>query len=232
MKVSVMQPYFFPYLGYFQLIRAADHFVIYDDVNFITRGWINRNRILINGSAAYITVPCKNSSQNRLICNTLHALNNENREKLVRKVKLAYKNAPHFHNVFPIIQDVIYTDKSSISELAIESIIKTLEYLEMEKSINKSSSAYENQQLKGVARILDICEQEDAATYINAIGGKKLYSREIFLNKGIELKFLNTSLTAYEQFSEKFVPGLSIIDVLMFNPISKIHELLNMYELE
>jgi len=232
LKLAVMQPYFFPYLGYFQLIVESDLFVIYDDVNFITRGWINRNRILINGSAAYITIPCKNSSQNRPIHEIEHALDDKIREKLIRKVELAYKNAPNFRDVYPVVRDVIYTDKESISELATESIVKTLEYLSIEKAIKKSSSIYDNQQMKGSDRIMDICEQENATSYINAVGGKTLYDKEVFLNKGVDLKFLITSNLIYEQFGEKFVPGLSIIDVMMFNSISSIHEMLKMYYLE
>lgn len=232
MKLAVMQPYFFPYLGYFQLIEESDLFVIYDDVNFITRGWINRNRILINGSAAYITIPCKNSSQNRLICDTDHALNDKNRGKLVRKIELSYKNAPYFENVFPIVKDVIYLDTPGISELAIASISKTMNYLKMSGSAKVSSSAYENQQLIGVDRIMDICKQENAKTYINAIGGKMLYNRQTFFDKGIELKFLKPSFSKYEQFNSTFVSGLSIIDVMMFNSISAVQKMLKMYTLE
>lgn len=231
-KLAVMQPYLFPYLGYFQLIEESDLFVFYDDVNFITQGWINRNRILINGSAAYITIPCKNVSQNRLICEIDHALNDKSRGKLVRKVELSYKSAPYFDSVFPIIKDVIHLDTPGISDLAIESIAKTMDYLEMSRSAKVSSSVYDNQQLKGVDRIMDICEQEEAGIYINPIGGKKLYNRQTFYSRGIELKFLKSSFSEYEQFNATFVPGLSIIDVMMFNSISTVQKMLKMYTLE
>lgn len=231
-KLAVMQPYFFPYLGYFQLIEESDLFVFYDDVNFITQGWINRNRILINGSAAYVTIPCKNASQNRLICETDHALEGKTREKLIRKFEHSYKNAPYFESVFPIIKNVIHLDNPGISELAIASISKTMNYLEMSRSAKVSSSAYENQQLKGDDRILDICKQENAKTYINPIGGKMLYNRQTFFDEGIELKFLKPSFSKYEQFNGTFVSGLSIIDVMMFNSKSAVQKMLKMYTLE
>ena len=231
-RLSIMQPYFFPYLGYFQLIWAADRFIFYDDVNYITGGWINRNRILINNTAKYLTIPCSKASQNKLIQEINHSLDDKNREKLVRKIKHAYKNAPHFKEVYPLIRDVIYANSMTISEVAITSIRVTMDYLGIATPLKKSSASYHNQHLHGTARILDICKKEDASTYTNAIGGREIYSRQDFSDEGIDLKFLKPIIPTYEQFSGPFLSGLSIIDVLMFNTIPQVHEMLSEYTLE
>jgi len=218
LKLAVMQPYFFPYAGYFQLIMEADTFVFYDDVNFITGGWINRNRILIDGEAKYLTIPCRKVSQNKLINKIDHDLDDKKRAKLLNKVKSAYGNAPCFKRVFPVFEEVIGSECSSIAGLAMLSITKVTDYLGMCQNFKISSHSYDNRDLRGSDRILDICKQEGASVYVNPAGGWELYSKTEFGKYDIELQFLRPELTEYGQFKNSFVPGLSILDVLMFNP--------------
>lgn len=226
MKIAVMQPYFFPYIGYFQLINAVDKFVFYDDVNFINRGWINRNRILINNKPAYFTVSLKDASQNKLI-NEIQIL--DNREKILKTIYLAYKKSPYFDDAWPIIESVCTYDTKNISELAIYSIKRVLQYLEVEKCFEVSSHFYkENKGLPKADRLIDICRINNAREYLNAINGKELYSKDYFANYGIRIYFLQSIPFNYKQFDEKFTPSLSIIDVLMFNSKEKVRELITL----
>lgn len=216
MKVAIMQPYFFPYLGYFQLIALVDKFIIYDDVNYINRGWINRNNILINGKAGLISVPLIGASQNKLIKDISPMDDHKWRNTLLKTIEHNYKKAPHFKIVFEIIQKIIMADAATISELNFIGIKTVSEYIGITTDFIPSSVIYDNSALKGQYRILDICKKENANHYINPIGGMELYDHKVFLNEGISLNFIKTEISPYKQFSNEFTPSLSIIDILMF----------------
>jgi hypothetical protein len=231
-SIAVMQPYLFPYIGYFQLINEVNQFIFYDDVNFITRGWINRNKILINGEAKYFTVPCKGASQNKLINEIRHGLDDRKRGKLLRKIKFTYGKAPFFESVYTLIESVFNTDTTYIAELAIESVRKSCSYLNLECNFKLSSNHFDNTDLDAADRLIDICKQEKIESYINPIGGKELYNKKYFQENNINLQFLKPEVQKYDQFGDEFVPWLSIIDVMMFNSPGKIkNELLSLYKL-
>lgn len=228
-----MQPYFFPYLGYFQLINAADKFVFYDDVNFIKGGWINRNRIIINGEPKFISVPVKNMSSFRKTCNTEINIKQFSHWKIkfFKTLEQHYAKSPYFIEVFPIIQEVFEEDAESIGELAKKSIEAVLGYLKIEKTIVRSSKIYGNSDLRREERILNICNSENAQVYYNLIGGLSIYDKEDFRTKDVKLQFLKTIPKKYDQSTKEFIPSLSIIDVLMNNSKEDIIEMLENYEL-
>lgn len=229
MKLAIMQPYFFPYIGYFQLVNAVDKFVFYDDVSFINRGWINRNRIIINSEVNYITVNLLGASQNKLI-NEIGII--DNREKLKKTILLAYRKAPLFEQFWPIIEDVFNYKTETISELAAFSVIKTFEYLGVTTVFEFSSQKYaDTSNLRKDERLIEICKRNNATEYINPIGGTELYEKAQFSGHGINLHFLRTNPIQYRQFGEVFIPNLSIIDLVMFNPIEQIQEMLDNFEL-
>ncbi len=230
-SVAVMQPYFFPYLGYFQLVNAVDHFVFYDDVNFITNGWIHRNRILIDGKPKYFTIPCKKASQNKLINEIDHALDEKKRKKLLKQIKYSYGKAPFFENVYPIIEEVLTSNHEKVSKLAAESILQCSKYLGIDTDFKFSSMEYENTNLERADRLIDITKKEGAKVYINALGGTELYDKEYFKKQEVRLCFLNPELPEYGQFDNPFVPNLSIIDVIMLNAPDKVSRYLENYEL-
>jgi len=232
MKLAVMQPYFFPYIGYFQLVKAVDKFVFYDDVHFIKNGWINRNRILINGEPKYLTIPCKNVSSNKLINVVENALDEKIKKNLLKKIRFTYSNAPHFEYVFSIIEEVFNIETELISELAMESILRVADYLEMECVFQISSNTYDNKELDAADRLIDICKTEGVDHYVNPIGGMDLYDKKEFRKQGIEIKFLEPEITEYQQFKNKFIPRLSIIDVMMFNSVDEIRGTLTAYKLK
>lgn len=231
MKLAIMQPYIFPYIGYFQLIKEVDKFVIYDDVNFINRGWINRNNILVNGQAALFTVPLHKASQNKWIREVGIGQDPKWRKKLLKMLNLAYKKAPYFQEVFPLVEKVIEEEYANIAELALASIRAVADYLAITTKIENSSTIYQNNELKGQYRILDICLKEGAQTYINPIGGMELYDNSYFEEHKIDLRFIQTQSYTYTQLNKTFVPHLSIIDILMFNKKEEVHALLNQFEL-
>lgn len=231
MKIAVMQPYLFPYIGYFQLMNAVDKFIIYDDVNFINKGWINRNNILINGEANLFTVPLKKSSQNKLIKNIRFSESVNWRMKLLKTIEVSYRKAICYREVYPIITDIIQNTEKNISQFIYNSLSVINSYLKIKTKIIESSSVYLNKELKQQDRIIDICKKESASNYVNPIGGMDLYSKELFSLNGIRLNFIKQKDISYKQFSNTFVSSLSIIDVLMFNSQDTIKEYLKYYEL-
>lgn len=231
MKLAIMQPYIFPYIGYFQLIHAVDKFVIYDDVNFINRGWINRNRILVNGKDSLFTIPLKEASQNKLINEIEVNWDSAWKNKWVKTLEQSYKKAPFFQQVMPLVEQTLGQEKQIFSEIIVANLQIINDYLGISTEIVPSSVIYQNTELKAQNRIIDICLQEKATHYINPIGGLELYDKQIFAEKGMLMNFIKSQSVQYPQLKNEFVPWLSILDVLMFNSVEKIHEFLNAYEL-
>lgn len=231
MKIAIIQPYFFPYLGYFQLANSVDKFVFYDDVNFIRKGWINRNRILLNGKEFIFTLALKSASQNKLI-NQIDIC--EGNDRILKTIKYAYLRAPFFDDTYQLIDQVFESmnEIKCIAKLAEISVKKVAEYLGIRTIFETSSETYGSTEgLRREERLITICQINNADVYINPSGGINLYSKENFRKKGIHLFFMKNSLSKYKQFSDHFVSGLSIIDIMMFNDKKTIKEFLNAYVL-
>ncbi|MDL2284124.1 WbqC family protein [Oxalobacter sp. OttesenSCG-928-P03] len=222
MKIAVMQPYFFPYIGYWQLLHAVDRFIIFDDVNYITRGWINRNRILINGNPTYITLPLQKASQNRLICDMKLQSPSEWREKIMRTIENAYRRAPAFKEIYPVITEILHYPSLKLSEFLVHQLQVIANVLDIKTQFIHSSSIYSDVVLKGKERIMDICQKENAAIYINLPGGRSLYEAEEFAQKSINLCFIKTHFLPYPQRAPQFAPYLSILDMLMEEGVEKV----------
>jgi len=233
-KLAANQPYLFPYIGYFQLIRAVDVFVIYDDVNFIRQGWINRNRILLDGQPRLFSVPIADESSFREIRKTVVSSGEYPRWRkgFFGTLEHAYRRATYYAAVMSLLDGVFTESVSTIGELARSSMLSVCAYLGIDTQIRESSSMYGNRDLHKADRLYDICRREGADTYVNSIGGTELYSREEFARHGISLKFLRPRDIVYGQFPGKpFVRNLSIIDVMMFNSVSDIRLMLDQYDL-
>lgn len=229
-KTAIMQPYFFPYLGYWQAINAVDTYVVYDDVTYIKGGWINRNKILLNEQAHLITLPLQNSSSFKNI-NEIEITNNPKIiSKILRSIQYAYTKAPYFNNIMPIIEDLI-ENNINIAQLNYNSIIKICEYLKIGTKIIFSSKLDKDNSLHAQDKVIHINKLLGSDIYINAIGGQELYDRGEFKQNGIELKFIKMGDIKYQQFKNGFIPNLSIIDVMMFNSVKQIKDMLNNYEL-
>jgi hypothetical protein len=231
MKVAIMQPYFLPYLGYFQLMAKVDAFILYDDVNFINRGWINRNRINVNGKAHMLTMPLRKASQNRLICEICISADIDWRGRFLKSIQQAYARAPQFSRVFPLIEYIIQYPGQNLSDFLHHSLVVLRDHLKLKADIIATSRRYGNADLKAQARIIDICKRERASLYINSIGGLELYDHASFEATGLKLAFLNPVLRSHPAANESFIPGLSIVDLLMHNDSVSIDEQLHAGEL-
>ena len=227
-----MQPYLFPYIGYFQLIKAVDKFVIHDDIQYIKGGWINRNRIQINHKEHLFTFSLKRDSSLKNI-NTRLFSDQFTKESatFLRIVQNTYKKSPFFIYIYDLLSKILAYKELNISLFITNSLKLICNYLEIKTPFYLSSKLYKNNQLKGQDRVMNICQTLDAEVYINPIGGKILYSKEIFKENNISLFFLQTKDMSFEFKKECYIPNLSIIDVMMFNSIIKIKKMLDSYEL-
>jgi len=227
MKVAVMQPYFFPYIGYFQLVNAVDSFVFFNDVNFIKKGWINRNNLLQYNKPQPFTIPLQKVSQNKLINEVEISRYPEWRKDFIRTLEFNYKKAVHFNDAFELLNDILHQKEYvKIDELAAQSVIRVSEYLGLKTRFKYSSDfAYKGE--NGQDKIIGICSLMNATSYTNPKNGASLYDQEIFYKVGIDLFFLESENIQYAQNAKnEFVPWLSIIDVLMFNSREEVLALL------
>lgn len=230
MKLAIMQPYFMPYVGYFQLIAAVDTFIVYDNIKYTKKGWINRNRMLQNGADVMFSLPLKKDSD------TLDVVQRElaadfNRDKLLNQFRGAYRSAPYFEQTFPLVEQIVRYEDANLFGFIHHSIVRTCEHLDINTEIRISSEIAIDHDLTGQDKVLALCEAVGAATYVNAIGGMELYSKEVFRERGIELQFIKSKPFDYPQLGNEFVPWLSIVDVMMFNPVHEIQAQLTQFDL-
>lgn len=232
MKVGIMQPYFFPYIGYWQLMNAVDRYVVFDNVQFTKRGWFNRNRILVNGEAKEIVLPLRKGSnfidvRERFLTNTF----DQDRERILNQIDNAYRRAPYYQEVYPIVRECLMFEDRNLFQFLYHSILSIADYIGIRTEILISSEIESTSGLKSGDRLISICHDLGGSTYFNAIGGMKLYDREYFRSHGIIIKFLDDCSAPYAQFKNPFVPRLSIVDVMMFNSREQISRMLNEYVL-
>ena len=231
MKLAIMQPYFFPYIGYFQLISAVDLFVVYDNIKYTKKGWINRNRLLQNGKDAYFTLPLKGGPDALDVCERELAAD-FNCGKLLNQFRGAYQRAPFFEETFRLIEQIVRYEDTNLFRFLHNSLAVICAYLGIATEIRVSSELPADHGLKSQARVLALCEAVGADIYLNSIGGMELYSKDEFRTRGVELQFIRSHPFEYKQFGGPFVPWLSIVDVMMFNPLEAIRKcVMNNYTL-
>jgi hypothetical protein len=231
MRLAVMQPYFLPYLGYFQLIAACDTFVVYDNIEYTKKGWINRNRLLRDGEAVTFSLPLKGASDTLAVCDRELAAD-FGPEKLLNQFRGAYSKAPFFQSTFALLERIVRHSDWNLFRYLQNSLDLLCEYLEIKTKRLVSSAVPIDHSLRKQEKVIAFCQCLGASAYVNPIGGVELYSQADFEAEGITLKFLRMKATEYAQYDAAFVPGLSIIDVLMFNPIETVRDsLVNGYEL-
>ena len=230
--IAIMQPYIFPYIGYFQLFEVCDIFVSYDNVQYIRRGWINRNKILFNGNSKYITFPVNKAPQDTTIDHyAFHDNIRKEKRKILSTLRHVYSKAPFFQSVYPRLEDIVKENENSVARFAENSLKKIINYLGISVEIKRSSHLIFDKHLKGQDRIIAIVNELGGDRFVNPIGGQDLYSPAEFAENNIDLRFLDCKAEPYKQFSHEFVPNLSIIDVLMFNSLAQIRVLLKQFNL-
>lgn len=228
-KVGIMQPYFLPYLGYWQLIKSCDYFVIYDDIQYTKKGWINRNRMLVNGQDQIFTIPVKNGSSTDTVIER-EVSQEFDRQKFLTKITEAYRKAPYYNSVFPLIKSMVEFSDVNLFYFILNSIKRVMEYLEITTPLIISSTLSIPQDLKGQDMVLWISKELQATEYINPIGGVELYDKYIFSDQDIKLSFLKMDEIIYPQFENDFIPYLSILDVMMFNSVDAIQDYLERWK--
>lgn len=228
MKIAVMQPYFFPYIGYWQLINVVDTFVIYDDVSYIKGGYINRNNLLGNSNSQLVTLELIGASSNKQINQIKIA---DNSQKILKTISQNYSKAPFFEDFFPVLVKLLSNKEKKLSRFIGNSLIVISQYLNVDTNFVYSSDICNDKQLNSQARLIEISKLLNANYYVNSIGGTKLYNKDIFSENDINLRFIKSDPISYKQFDNSFVPNLSIIDVIMFNSIDDIKLMLNRYDL-
>jgi hypothetical protein len=227
-KVAIMQPYFFPYIGYFQLMNAVDEFIVYDNIQFTKKGWINRNRILANNKDTLISVNIKKDSDYLIISDRqISDAWTTERNKILNKIKEAYRKAPFFTEVFPLLENCLLYEEKNLFNFLHYSLVQTKEFLLIDADIITSSLIDIDHELKAEKKVIEICKARNSNYYINPIGGLDLYDKKEFKNEGINLHFLKSSDIKYNQSGHDFVPYLSIIDIMMFNSREQITKYLN-----
>ncbi len=231
MVVAIMQPYFFPYIGYFQLMAAVDCFVFYDDAQFMKGGWINRNRILRDGAAAWWTFPIIHDDYRLSIRQRKYSVTAGQIRSLLGKIETAYANAPNYQTVFRLLTELLNSANDNVADYNSNILQLLATHLGIKCKFLSSSSLGELAGLQGRERVIEICRKLGASKFINPIGGIELYDSSRFENAGIELGFLQARTTSYSQFASRHLPFLSIVDVMMFNSESRIIELLGEYDL-
>jgi hypothetical protein len=227
MKIAIMQPYFFPYIGYFQLIANTDVFVIYDEIKYTKKGWINRNRYLNYETTSYFTLPLKKDSDFLYISDRYLSDDWElERKKILNKIKNAYLKAPFFEETFVFFEQCLSFENRNLFEFIYNSVKSICNYLDINTEIKKSSELQISSHLKSQDKVKAICKTLRGKTYINPIGGVELYDKNDFLNNDLELFFLRSKNVSYPQFGNEFESFLSILDIMMFNDIKKVKEML------
>lgn len=223
-----MQPYLFPYIGYFQLIHASDLFMVYDDVSYIKSGFINRNTVLSRNGLTRFTVPLSGASQNKLIASLQFEADVA---KPLRTIEHSYSKAPYFDAVFPIVSKILNLEDRAISSVCINSYATIFSYLGLDKQMIKTSSLDYDRAASAQNRLISLSKRFGADCYLNLPGGRDLYAKPDFAERGIELRFIESLPIKYSQGQNGFVPNLSIIDVLMNCSPDEVCEILRMYNL-
>ena len=223
-----MQPYFLPYIGYFQLIKAVEKYVIADNLNYIKQGWINRNKLLLNGNEFLFNLAVIGASQNKMI-NEIFV--GDDQSRLLRTIEVNYRKAPFFADVFPLIEKMLIHEDKNLARFIGNSLKIIADYLNFNTEFEYMSDLNRDTSLKAQDMVINVCKLVNATEYLNAIGGMDLYDKQTFKQAGVDLYFIKTNKIEYQQFNNLFVPNLSMLDVLMFNSVEAVNELLEQFEL-
>lgn len=218
-----MQPYFLPYIGYFQLIEAVDEFIVYDNIQFSKKGWFHRNRMLQNGKDEFFSLSLKKDSDyldvnQRQLSDSWHA----DGEKLLRKIKENYRKAPYFADIYPLIEKIFSFEDKNLFNFLLNSILEICRLLEIKTKITVSSNLEIDHTLKSQDKVIALTKAAGGSTYLNPIGGLELYNPKAFEEENITLQFHKARPFSYPQFNQEFVAWLSILDLLMFNSVDEI----------
>lgn len=228
LKIAIKQPYFLPYIGFWQEVGLVDKYIFFDDVNYIKKGWINRNNILVGGNKYLFTLALANASQNKHI-NEINIC--DDFVKLRKTIYMAYKNAPYFEDVMFLLDGIFSYENKNLARFVGNSIQEVSKWLGFRTEFAYTSDMNNDKSLVKQDKIVDLCKYIGADYYFDSTGALELYDKEHFRNNNITLQFIKSEIIPYKQFNNDFVAGLSIIDVMMFNDRQTIQNMLTKYQL-
>jgi hypothetical protein len=231
MTLALMQPYAFPYLGYFQLMGAVDRFVLLDDVNYINAGWINRNRLMGSSGPLRFTLPIEGASQNRRLGELQLVSGPLWQDKLLRTIEQSYSRSPGFAHAWPVVEAVLRFPERRLTDWLRHSLERVCAALGVNTPMVSAAAVHPAGAARGQRRVVEICLREGATDYVNSDGGRALYTPDAFANEGVRLHFLTHHPRPYPQRGAAFVERLSIIDVMMSNPRCALPGLLGDYSI-
>lgn len=227
-----MQPYFLPYIGYFQLIKGVDEFIIYDNIQYSRKGWIQRNRMLENGKDVFISLSLKKDSDYLDVRDRkLSAQWPQDKKRLLRRISANYRRAPFYSDIFPLIENIFNYENDNLFEFIFNSVKEICNLLDINTKITISSTLDIDHSLRSQEKVIALVKNVQGQIYLNPIGGLELYNNQDFIDSNIKLEFHKAKPISYTQFKNEFIPWLSILDILMFNPVSQVKEWLEAYEI-
>ena len=230
-----MQPYFFPWLGYFSLIKHADQFILFDPVQFIRHGWIERNRILKqNEGWLYIKVPLSRHPIQTLIKHVVIDDVQPWRQKLLAQLVTYKKISRRYDEIYALIEVAIAPPFESIVELNRHTLQAVCRYLGFEKELPiwSQMNLTIEQPMAPDEWALNTCKAlGNVDEYWNPPGGQSFFVPTKYEQMGIKLRFHQQCLRPYHQRRETFESGLSIIDVIMLNTPEVVNAMLDEYAL-
>ena len=233
MKLGILQPYLFPYIGYFQLVRTVDAVVIYDDAQWMKGGWINRNRYLVEGSHRFFTLPVAQGAVAESINQRVFAADvDHHKQRIIRQMAYSYGKAPHFDAVLALVERCFACNETNVAKFLLNTLRESCSLLDIRTPLVLASEMEKKEGLRAEERVLDINRVMGSSHYINPIGGIGLYDRARFDARGVRLSFLRPRQITYSQLGGAFVPSLSILDVMMFNSHEELSSLLGEFDLE
>lgn len=213
-SIAIIQPYFMPYLGYFQLLSAVDEVVLLDNVQYISGGWINRNRLSSHqGKIEWMTVPLAAGSNRALILDR-NVSTSLDTEKMISRITSLYSSRPYVERAVEMLSLSLVSERRNLADFLDANLKSTCNFLGIQTPIFRASELVEKQSTKGTQRLIEICQIRKAKRYLNPIGGKQLYKPEDFSAKEIKLQFLNSKPPRYDQGYSPHNESLSIIDLV------------------
>ena len=227
-----MQPYFIPYIGYFHLLKSVDILVLYDDIQYTKKSWINRNYLLFGEKKEYITLPLVNDSDFLNIAErSVSPTWSIDSIKYIRKIQSFYNKRKNFYNGIELCKNIFNYEDTNLFNFIYYSIQKICLEMRIDTNIMISSKLGDFSVFKGKEKVIQICKVLNAKKYVNAIGGTVLYDKNYFDFHGVDLKFIKSNFAYYEQSNNNFVPGLSIIDLIFsINNKIEMQQQINNYE--
>jgi len=214
--ICIMQPYVFPYVPYFQLAAAVDEFWVFDDVQYIRRGWMNRNYILLKGEKCRFTLPVTAGNRSDLIRHKSLAVDfSKSLRAFSELIRHAYREAPYADDVYAIIDELQGRTQSSFLNFAVATMSLCFRHLDIRAQFRFTSELKLGSEFSGAGRVMEICHRVGAEQYVNPVGGALLYDPNAFAARGINLQFLQGRCLPYPQVGRtQFQPGLSILDLI------------------